>query len=101
MNATIQGIIDHMFRDTAVTAETRALHEELLNNCLEHYSDLIARGMSETVNYLFFACIARKNSVSNFRSVHTNTPIIIFEHYITNFYACHYICKFIVKFIYD
>ena len=48
MNATIQGIIDHMFRDTAVTAETRALHEELLNNCLEHYDDLIGRGMSET-----------------------------------------------------
>ena len=48
MNATIQGIIDHMFKDTAVNAETRALHEELLNNCLEHYDDLIGRGMSET-----------------------------------------------------
>ncbi len=48
MNASIQGIIDHMFRDTADNAETRALHEELLNNCLEHYDDLIARGMSET-----------------------------------------------------
>ena len=48
MNATIRGIIDHMFKDTAMTAETRALHEELLNNCLEHYDDLIGRGMSET-----------------------------------------------------
>ncbi len=48
MNASIRGIIDHMFRDTIVNAETRALHEELLNNCLEHYDDLIARGMSET-----------------------------------------------------
>jgi len=48
MNATIQGIIDHMFKDTVDNTETRALHEELLNNCLEHYSDLIARGMSET-----------------------------------------------------
>ena len=48
MNSSIQGIIDHMFRDTADNAETRALHEELLNNCLEHYDDLIARGMSET-----------------------------------------------------
>ena len=48
MNASIQGIIDHMFRDTVDNAETRALHEELLNNCLEHYDDLIARGMSET-----------------------------------------------------
>ena len=48
MNATIHGIIDHMFRDVADDAETRALHEELLNNCLEHYDDLIQRGMSET-----------------------------------------------------
>ncbi len=48
MNATIQGIIDHMFKDTVDNTETRALHEELLNNCQEHYSDLIARGMSET-----------------------------------------------------
>ena len=48
MNASIQGIIDHMFRDTADNAETRALHEELLNNCQEHYDDLIARGLSET-----------------------------------------------------
>ncbi len=48
MNASIQGIIDHMFRDTVDNAETRTLHEELLNNCLEHYDDLIARGMSET-----------------------------------------------------
>lgn len=48
MNASIQGIIDYMFRDTEDNAETRALHEELLNNCLEHYDDLIGRGMSET-----------------------------------------------------
>ena len=48
MNASIQAIIDHMFRDTADNAETRALHEELLNNCLEHYDDLIGRGMTET-----------------------------------------------------
>ncbi len=48
MNATIHGIIDHMFRDTIDNAETRALHEELLNNCLEHYDDLLSRGMSDT-----------------------------------------------------
>lgn len=47
MNASIQGIIDHMFKDTVDNAETRALHEELLNNCMEHYDDLIGRGMSE------------------------------------------------------
>jgi len=48
MNASIRAIIDHMFKDTVDTAETRALHEELLNNCLEHYDDLISRGMSDT-----------------------------------------------------
>ncbi len=48
MNASIRAIIDHMFRDTADNTETRALHEELLNNCLEHYEDLVSRGMSET-----------------------------------------------------
>ena len=48
MNASIQGIIDHMFRDTVDNMETRALHEELLNNCLDHYEDLVSRGMSET-----------------------------------------------------
>ena len=47
MNASIQAIIDHMFRDTVDNAETRALHEELLNNCLEHYDDLVGRGMTE------------------------------------------------------
>ncbi|MBR6965914.1 MAG: DUF4097 family beta strand repeat protein [Clostridia bacterium] len=47
MNASIKAIIDHMFRDTVDNAETRAFHEELLNNCLEHYNDLIGRGMTE------------------------------------------------------
>ncbi len=48
MNASIQGIIDHMFKETVDNMETRALHEELLNNCLDHYEDLLPRGMSET-----------------------------------------------------
>ena len=48
MNATINGIIDVLFKDTVDNAETRALHEELLNNCLEHYQDLLDRGLSET-----------------------------------------------------
>jgi hypothetical protein len=48
MNASIRAIIDHMFINTVDTPETRALHEELLNNCLEHYEDLLSRGMSET-----------------------------------------------------
>ena len=48
MNATICGIVDMLFKDTVDNAETRALREELLNNCLEHYQDLVSRGLSET-----------------------------------------------------
>ena len=48
MNATICGIVDLLFKDTVDNAETRALREELLNNCLEHYNDLIGRGLTET-----------------------------------------------------
>lgn len=48
MNATICGLIDTLFKDTVDTIETRTMREELLNNCLEHYHDLISRGLSET-----------------------------------------------------
>lgn len=48
MNATICGMIDLLFKDTVDTIETRTMREELLNNCLEHYNDLISRGLSET-----------------------------------------------------
>ena len=48
MNATICGLIDTLFKDTVDTIETRTMREELLNNCLEHYNDLIGRGLSET-----------------------------------------------------
>ena len=48
MNATICGLIDTLFKDTVDTIETRTMREELLNNCLEHYQDLISRGLSET-----------------------------------------------------
>ena len=48
MNATICGLIDTLFKDTVDTVETRTMREELLNNCLEHYHDLLNRGLSET-----------------------------------------------------
>ncbi len=48
MNATINGYIDMLFKDTMDSAETVSLREELQNNCQEHYNDLIARGLSET-----------------------------------------------------
>ena len=47
MNQTVERIVDILFQDTVENEETRALHEELMNNCQEHYQDLISRGLSE------------------------------------------------------
>lgn len=47
MNETVKRIVDILFQDTVENEETRALHEELMNNCQEHYRDLVDRGLSE------------------------------------------------------
>ena len=47
MNQTVKRIVDLLFEDTVENEETRTLHEELMNNCQEHYEDLIRRGLSE------------------------------------------------------
>ena len=47
MNATVKRIVDILFQDVEENEETKALHEELMNNCQEHYQDLIDRGLSE------------------------------------------------------
>ena len=47
MNQTVKRIVDLLFEDTVENEETRALHEELMNNCQERYHDLISRGLSE------------------------------------------------------
>ena len=47
MNQTVKRIVDILFQDTVENEETCALHEELMNNCQEHYQDLIDRGLSE------------------------------------------------------
>ena len=47
MNQTVKRIVDILFQDTVENDETRALHDELMDNCQEHYQDLIARGLSE------------------------------------------------------
>ena len=47
MNQTVKRIVDILFQDTIENDETQALHEELMNNCQEHYQDLIGRGLSE------------------------------------------------------
>lgn len=47
MNETVKKIVDLLFANTVINNETDALHEELMNNCQEHYADLIARGLTE------------------------------------------------------
>jgi len=47
MNSTVKRIVDILFQDAVENDETRALHEEVMNNCQEHFDDLIARGMTE------------------------------------------------------
>ena len=47
MSDTVKKIVDILFQDTVENDETRALHEELMNNCQEHYQDMIDRGLSE------------------------------------------------------
>ncbi len=47
MNETVKRIVDILFQETVENEETKALHEELMNNCQEHYQDLISRGLSE------------------------------------------------------
>ncbi|MCR5567342.1 MAG: DUF4097 domain-containing protein [Clostridiales bacterium] len=47
MNQTVKRIVDILFQDVAESEETNALHEELMNNCQEHYQDMIDRGLSE------------------------------------------------------
>ena len=47
MNETVKKIVDMLFAKTVDNEETRALHDEVMNNCQEHYADLVARGLSE------------------------------------------------------
>ena len=47
MNQTVKRIVDILFQDVVENEETLALHEELMNNCQEHYRDLVDRGLSE------------------------------------------------------
>ncbi|MCI6378295.1 MAG: DUF4097 domain-containing protein [Clostridiales bacterium] len=47
MNPTIEKIISMLFEDIVETEETRALHDEILNNCQERYQDMLSRGVSE------------------------------------------------------
>ncbi|MBQ6400393.1 MAG: DUF4097 family beta strand repeat protein [Clostridia bacterium] len=47
MNERIRDIVDGLFSGTVENEETLALHEEVMNNCQEHFADLVARGETE------------------------------------------------------
>ena len=47
MNDMVKLMVDTMFADVAETDETRAMHDELMINCQEHFDDLRESGMSE------------------------------------------------------
>ena len=47
MNETVTKIVNLLFAKTVDNEETRALHDEVMNNCQEHYADLVSRGVSE------------------------------------------------------
>lgn len=47
MNPIIRQMVDILFQDVVENEETRALHDELMNNCQEHFQDLISSGMQE------------------------------------------------------
>ena len=47
MNQTVKRIVDILFQETVENEETKALHDELMDNCQQHYQDLVDRGLSE------------------------------------------------------
>ena len=47
MNQMITQMVDILFQDVVENEETRALHDELMNNCQEHFQDLLTSGLSE------------------------------------------------------
>ena len=47
MNATVSRIVDLLFEDVVMTEETEAIRDEVMNNCQERYTALIADGYTE------------------------------------------------------
>ncbi len=46
-NETVERIVDLVFQNTEMTDEIKALYDETLSNCQEHYHDMIFHGFSE------------------------------------------------------
>ena len=47
MNDTVARIVEIMFQDVEMNEETAAIRDEVMNNCQERYTDLIASGIAE------------------------------------------------------
>lgn len=47
MNDTVARIVEIMFQDVEMNEETAAIRDEVMNNCQEHYTDLVNSGMNE------------------------------------------------------
>ncbi len=47
MNTTVKRIVEIMFQDAEETEEVVAARDEVMNNCQEHYDDLVRNGVSE------------------------------------------------------
>ena len=47
MNDTVARIVEIMFQDVEMNEETSAIRDEVMNNCQDRYTDLVASGMAE------------------------------------------------------
>ena len=47
MKDKVKEMVDRLFAGAADNEETKALRDELMDNCLEHYQDLVSGGMDE------------------------------------------------------
>lgn len=47
MNDTVARIVEIMFQDVEKNEETDAIRDEVMNNCQERFTDMVASGISE------------------------------------------------------
>lgn len=47
MNMTVARIVDLVFADVEMTGEVHEIYDEVMNNCQEHFQDMVDQGVSE------------------------------------------------------
>ena len=47
MNETVRGMVEKLFENTVMNDETKALMDEVMNNCQERWADLTEKGLPE------------------------------------------------------